>query len=177
MATAAAVPPSPNFDAVGVFWMTLMGVWTAAVLGGAAFLYRHRTMPFLKLRGLPLSFAAVALLHLYWAAVQTVYSIGHLFPDGLEFWIMSIWLPFGVALFHASNSRFLHVAEAQKRFARIGRVPTRKPDGREAATALRRFRGMDYSARMLIYVCVGMAFQVRPRARRPIHTVGGQSVC
>jgi len=160
MATLAAPSPgAANFDALGVFYVCFMGAWTALVLAGMAFLFWNRSTPILKHRGLPLSLAALTLLHLYWAAVQTVYAIGHLFPDGLEFWIMSIWLPFGVALFHASNSRFLHVARAQKRFAQPG-GPGKKPAAHDASV-LGRFRRMDYSGRMLAYVCVGMAFQVR----------------
>ena len=165
--SAEAVSRAPaNFDAVGIFWMTLMAIWTLLVVAGMTFLYMKRNMPFLKLRGLSLSFAAITLLHLYWAAVQTIYAIGHLFPDGLEFWIMSIWLPFGVALFHASNSRFLHISKAQKRFAQTGHGP-RKQSNRDDSTLLGRFRRMDYSARMLTYVCVGMVFQVgiRPSGR------------
>jgi hypothetical protein len=31
---------------------------------------------------------------------------------------MGTWFPLGIALFHASNLRFLHVAKLQKQFAR-----------------------------------------------------------
>jgi hypothetical protein len=149
-----------RFGAVGIFWLTLAGIWTAAVLGGVAFLFHHRHMSFLRIRGLPLSFAAITLLHLYWAAVQLVYTLGHWFPDGLEYWIMSIWLPFGIALFHASNSRFLHVASLQRRFVGAPGLGLSSKSAGGSWPWLGRLGRLEYSARMLVFVCIGMAIQV-----------------
>lgn len=46
-----------------------------------------------------------------------VYPIGPAFSCNLEFWVMSIYLPLGIASFHASNTQFLHLASRQKHFA------------------------------------------------------------
>jgi hypothetical protein len=146
-----------RLDAVGIFWIALASTWTVLLFGGMAFLYTRRHMPILKMRGLALSFCAVICLHLYWVSVQLGYVVGPIAPGDHEYWIMGTWLPFGIALFHASNSRFLHVAQAQKRFVEREKYPR----DREPETSLiGRFRQLDTTVRILILIGCGMTFQV-----------------
>ena len=145
-------------DPVGIFYITLSCSWTLLLVAGMIFLWRHRQMPMLKIRGLPLSFAAVILLHMWWVAVQTGYFYGYLFPDGVEFWIMSIWLPFGIALFHASNSRFLHIAGGQKKFVQRGAAAV--PASAKRRPLFRRLARLDYTRKMILLVSTGMVAQV-----------------
>lgn len=155
---AEAAPPSGYIvDGVSIFWMTFAGIWTAVLVGGMVFLYTRREMPIVRIRGLPLSLGAVTLLHTYWLAVQLGYSYGHLMPAYVEFWIMGLWLPFGIALFHASNSRFLYVAQAQKRYVRTSGESLDRMNRNKSLW--QRFRSMDYTNRMLLLVAMGMAFQ------------------
>ena len=156
---ARAPPPHGILiDGVSIFWITFSSVWTAILIAGMVFLYTRRKMPILRIRGLPLSFGAVILMHIYWLAVQWGYTYGHMMPAYVEFWIMSIWFPFGIALFHASNSRFLYVAQAQKRYIRTS-GETLDQIGRRK-TLMGRYRAMDYTNRMLLLVGIGMIFQV-----------------
>ncbi|ORY66168.1 uncharacterized protein BCR38DRAFT_408136 [Pseudomassariella vexata] len=158
VATTAPPQPQAQLDAVGIFWITWASVWTVFILSGMGFLFQNRRMPLLRMRGLPLSFAAVVLLHIYWISVQIGYIIGPFVPDGAEFWVMGLWLPFGIALFHAANSRFLDVSSAQKKFA--------VTNAREKATAsskktiLSRLRCMGHTKRMLVFVGTGMVLQL-----------------
>jgi hypothetical protein len=154
--------PRPRMDKVGIFFICWTTTWTLMLLGGMGFLIRHRQMSMLKVRGIWLSLSSILFLHLYWASVQLGYVLGPLYPDNLEFWIMSIYLPLGIGLFHASNTRFLHVAQRQKQF--IDKIdnpnaPTlyksSKVDG-----ILGRFRQLDYSAKAVVLVSAGMFFQV-----------------
>ncbi|KAH6605342.1 regulator of g signaling superfamily [Trichoderma cornu-damae] len=145
--------PELRLGALGIFWMVFTAVWTVILLAGMIFLWIQREMPILRIRGLPLSFAAIALMHLYWIAVQLAYWYGPLMPEVAEFWIMSIWFPFGIALFHASNSRFLYVADAQRRFIQKSEAPS-LPVAR--GDLLGRWRQLDYNRRILISVCTGM---------------------
>ena len=78
-------PSGPVMDGVGVFWTAFASGWTALLVAGMTFLYCRRDMPLLRIRGLPLSFGAVFLLHLYWIAVQLGYVYSHLMPNGVEF--------------------------------------------------------------------------------------------
>lgn len=154
---AGEAPSGLLMDGVSIWWITFSTIWTAILISGMVFLYTRRKMPILRIRGLPLSFGAVILLHIYWLAVQWGYTYGHLMPAYVEFWIMGLWLPFGIALFHASNSRFLYVAQAQKRYLRTSGESLDRT-GR-SKTLWGRFRAMDYTNRMLLLVCMGMVFQ------------------
>ncbi|TDZ47421.1 hypothetical protein CTRI78_v008539 [Colletotrichum trifolii] len=167
---AAAGPPTFNAEPAAIFWLVWGGLWTVLVVCGMAFLFVNREMPFLRIRGLALSFGSVTLLHLYWLSVQIGLAIGQFVPDGAEFWIMGLYLPFGIALFHASNSRFLHIAAAQRRFAGSSITSTTpsppQPQAKPARCSCRdktlvgRFRKLDYTSKMLAVVCTGMMLQL-----------------
>jgi hypothetical protein len=151
-----------HMDALGIFYCVLSVVWTAILVSGMVFLYRRRDMPILRIRGLPLSFGAVTLLHMYWIAVQLGYLYGRWMAASIEYWIMGIWLPFGIALFHASNSRFLYVAEMQKRFVSAEGVESsrRKARSKKRKTLVEKYKLLDYTTKMLAVVCTGMFLQV-----------------
>ncbi|KAM6506374.1 hypothetical protein FSOLCH5_013359 [Fusarium solani] len=146
----------PRLDALGIFWMVFTFAWTFMLAGGMYFLWRRRNMPLLRIRGLPLSFTAIILLHLYWGAVQTAYVWFPLATPQVEYWVMSTYLPFGIALFHASNSRFLHVAKTQKELfaASSHEKPRRSKSGPKG-----RFQTLDYTKKILVLVGLGMTFQ------------------
>ncbi|KAH7376708.1 hypothetical protein B0T11DRAFT_272810 [Plectosphaerella cucumerina] len=151
---------SVRIDGVAIFWAVFAASWTLLLMAGMSFLYSRRSMSMLRIRGLPLAFAAIALLHVYWVAVQLGYLYGHLVAADIEFWIMGIYLPFGIALFHASNSRFLHVAKAQRRYAQGGRVAAPVQAARKSRWPLvDRFRRNDYTGKMLALIFTGMAVQ------------------
>lgn len=154
---------SIEVDAVGIFWLSLAACWTVAVIAGASFLlYNYRRCPPLRIRGIPLSVGAVALLHGYWVSVQVGYVVRHSMPGDAEYWIMGTWLPLGIALFHASNSRFLHVAKSQRRFVRnVDEEDEERHDARRPRGLVSRFRRMDHTRKIFTLVGAGMVFQVR----------------
>ncbi|KAH6853119.1 hypothetical protein B0I37DRAFT_358579 [Chaetomium sp. MPI-CAGE-AT-0009] len=161
--TTPDTKPVARVDAVGIWWITFAAIWTTLLACGMTFLYKKRNTPTLRLRGLSLTFAGIILLHFYWLSVQIGYSVGPLAPEVAEFWIMSIWYPFGIALFQAGNSQFLHVAKAQSRFARPpSQMKTRFDEKRPAGKPglLQRLRQMDYSKRMFMFVTMGMGVQL-----------------
>ncbi|KAM0192348.1 hypothetical protein ACHAPA_005935 [Fusarium lateritium] len=151
--------PEARLDGLGIFWIVFTFVWTFIVAGGMHFLWRRRDLPMLRIRELPLSFAAVILLHLYWGAIQTGYVYFPLFTPEGEYWIMGIYFPFGIALFHASNSRFLYVAKQQKElFGSDEKSPYKQ---RVRPGSLRsRFQSLDYSKKILVTIGLGMAVQL-----------------
>lgn len=159
----AEVPqPQAQLGAVGIFYVVFASVWTLILACAMAFLYVRRDMPMLRIRGLPLSFGAVILLHMYWIAVQTGYIYGPIFPPAVEYWIMGVWFPLGIALFHASNSRFLYVAKAQKRFVNSKIIDDDQLSVRtyNRKTVVGLYKSLDHTNRMLVLVSAGMAFQV-----------------
>jgi hypothetical protein len=163
--------PQLGFDGLAVFWIVFAVAWTAILLCGMLHLYVNRHMPLLRIRGLSLSLGAVVFLHIYWVAVQLGYIYGAFMSPGVEFWIMGIWLPCGFALFHASNSRFLYVAAAQKKFASrpLSTSLGTDVDGDAGSsghisprhrTLFGRFKQIDYTKRMLTLVGLGMVVQI-----------------
>lgn len=152
----------PRMDKVGIFFICWTAIWSVLLLWGMGFLIRHRRMSMLKVRGIWLSLASVLFLHLYWGSVQLGYVLGPLYPNSCEFWIMSIYLPLGIGLFHASNTRFLHVAQRQKQFIDKTDSPNNVVSYKSSKVGdiLGRFRELDHSAKAVVLVSAGMFFQV-----------------
>lgn len=160
LGVTAMSAPRANTDKVGIFWITWCCAWTVAVASGMAFLISRRDTPLLRLRGLGLSLSAITLLHLYWISVQLGYVLGPLAPGDAEFWIMGLYLPFGIALFHASNTRFLHVAKGQRKFIRQGQHAAGDRPGAARGGLIARFRRFDYTSKIILLVSIGMVAQV-----------------
>lgn len=156
--------PQASYDPVSIWWATWAAVWTCAVASGMAFLVIRRQSPVLRVRGIWLSFAAIVFLHLYWASVQFGTMIGAIMPGDAQYWIMGLWLPWGIALFHAYNTRFLHVAKQQKKYAHPDHRPFRPMplplDSKGKGSLMARFRALDYNTRTLIVVGIAMVFQL-----------------
>ncbi|KAK9446239.1 Regulator of G protein signaling superfamily [Metarhizium brunneum] len=147
-----------NLDGVGIWWVTWACVWTFVLLCGMGYLIYRRDTPILRIRGIGMSLAAVVLLHLYFFSVQLGYVVGALAPGDCEYWIMGTYLPLGIAMFHASNSRFLYVAKVQKKY--LNRQVDGPAKSRRGMGILDRFRSLNYTTRMVILVSMGMGFQL-----------------
>jgi len=126
-----------KLDRIAWTYTSIAIVWNLAIVAALSFLWTHRFLPSLRMRRLPLLFLGILCLHTYGCFVlfckfgaqshhigrhqililHLVYMMGPGFPCTAEFWIMSIYLPLGIALFHASNSQFLYLASRQKQFA------------------------------------------------------------
>ncbi|KAG5978496.1 hypothetical protein E4U55_006157 [Claviceps digitariae] len=150
--------PQVKIDNVGIWWICWACTWTVLLLCGMGYLIRNRDAQILRIRGIGLSLSAVVLLHLYWFSVQLAYVLGPLTPGESEYWIMGTYLPLGIALFHASNSRFLYVAQAQQKY--LNRESSRPLQSRHGWDVFRRFKNLDYTSRMVYLVGLGMGFQL-----------------
>lgn len=161
-----------RIDGLAIFYAVLSGLWSICIVAGMVFLYRRRDSPILRIRGILLSICAVGFLHLYWVSVQFGYMYGPIMPPEAEYWLMSTWLPFGIAFFHASNTRFLHVARAQRRFVVYEKINDKPQQGR-AKGLLERFRRMDHTRKVFVLVGAGMVLQVgSPERHIPVTQQG-----
>lgn len=156
----------PNWDSVGIFHVTLAAVWTTIVASGMIFCLWNRHIPALRIRSLPLAFAGITLLHLYWCMAQIVYPIGGTMPIVIaytvQYFIMGTWFPLGIALFHAANLKFLRVAELQKQFESTSPViKMRAGEGRTASHTswMGRWRRVRAENKVFILIGVAMIFQ------------------
>ncbi|KAL7794276.1 putative GprK-type G-protein coupled receptor protein [Trichoderma ceciliae] len=158
------LPPSPaNWDKIGVFYISWCASWTTLLIASMAFCWFNRHLPVLKIRGLPLSFSAIAFLHVYWILAQITYPIGATMPlvlaYDIQYFFMGIWFPLGIALFHASNLRFLRVARLQKQFTHPARRVDPVCNGAQASW-LCRLRNLDYTKRSMFLIGLGIVIQV-----------------
>jgi hypothetical protein len=89
----------PNFDGLALFYISFAACYTAIVLAGLYALYLLRNSHAVRIRNLSVICATVLMLHVYLVLILLVYPLDGLFKCGWEFWIMSILLPLGMALF------------------------------------------------------------------------------
>lgn len=107
-----------NTDGLGMTYVGIVVAWTCLLLPASVLLIRNRHLPYLRMRNIPLSISAVATLHVYWVLCMIAYLLNGYFPCAAEYWIMSIYLPLGIALFQATNCQLLSIAAAQGKYAR-----------------------------------------------------------
>ncbi|KAF1967689.1 hypothetical protein BU23DRAFT_285994 [Bimuria novae-zelandiae CBS 107.79] len=155
-------------DLLGWAYIGLDIAWTVALLCGMVFLFYHRELPCIRMRRLPVLFAGTIALHLYGFACILGYPIGPVVPCVAIFWVMSIYLPFGIAMFHAANSQFLHVASRQKQFAHLSLLSDHTPLKQEEAERLsnsrwrRILRGLERADRIdRMMLCIGLGLVVQ----------------
>ena len=150
-------------DALGAVYIAISVVWTVALAAGMLFLWHHRSLPCLQIRRLPLVFAAVSSLHVYGFMAMIVYVMAPNFPCNAEFWIMSIYLPYGIAMFHAANSQFLYIASRQRQYARMSNLRDQKIGLEEKSRIQRVIRGSNKAGgidRMMVWIGIGLGIQV-----------------
>jgi hypothetical protein len=162
------------FTTLGWVYIVLAIIWTGLLVCGLVFLYRHRRLPFLQIRKLPLVFTAVINLHIYGAICMLGLTVGQVVPCDAQFWIMSIYLPFGMALLQAANSQFLYIASQQRKYARFNTLEDYgfseksrpiDPSWSWWRRTFERTRRMDKLTRILVFIGIGMVIEVGNTSR------------
>jgi hypothetical protein len=90
-------------DSLGIGYIVLAITYTLLLGSELYFLYRHRKAFCIQIRNIKVVFAAVLMLHIYLVLVLLVYPWNGLFPCAAEFWIMSVFLPSGMAFFQGGS--------------------------------------------------------------------------
>ncbi|KAJ8118781.1 hypothetical protein OPT61_g316 [Boeremia exigua] len=154
---------------LGWFYIGFEICWNLSLVAAMAFLWRHRDLPSIRMRKLPLLFTGVGALHVYGAISIWAYPFGAYFPCTVIFWMMSILVPFGMAMFQAANTQFLHVASRQKQLAHMSTLRDHKPISEKEAASMgnNRLRRIvsgveraDRVGRSLVFIAIGMVLQV-----------------
>ncbi|KAI1636988.1 hypothetical protein F4809DRAFT_344722 [Biscogniauxia mediterranea] len=161
--------PSVTTSPLGWTYIGLTVGWTVILVGGMLFLHQHRQLPFLQIRKLPLVFISVILLHLYGIACMIGPTLSQLIPCDAQFWIMSIYLPFGMAMLQAANSHFQYIASQQRKFAKFNNLEDYKLSEKTLQVdpslswwkrTMQRLRKIDQTTRIVVYISIGMAVQL-----------------
>ena len=107
-----------NWDDLGKFYAGFIISWTVILYSGVVWLVLNRRLALVKIRNLPLAIAAVSFLHVYLVKIFLAYTTNGHFTCRAEYWIMSIYLPFGIALFQASLVQLRSIFDQQQKFLR-----------------------------------------------------------
>ena len=108
-----------NWDTLGKAYAGFIVAWTLILVFGVVWLIFNRRVPFIRMRNLPLAFASTAFLHVYLVKILLAYTTNGHFLCSAEFWIMSIYLPLGMALFQASNTQLLYIVKIQRKYTAV----------------------------------------------------------
>lgn len=153
-----------NLNSLGYILIALATAWTTILAGGMVFLIINRRLPFLRIRSIPLAISAVALLHVYWVLCLLAYVLNGYFPCSTEFWVMSIYLPLGVALYQATNTQLLHIAALQSEIAStdltLGDAKYRRVNRESWRRPLAKWRSASATKRTMTCIAIGMGVQV-----------------
>jgi hypothetical protein len=154
-----------NFDVVGKTYAFFTVAWTVILFTGMGWLIVNRNLYFLKMRNVFLAVASTSFLHLYLVKILLAYTTNGHFSCGAEFWIMSIYLPFGIALFQANMVQLQSVSGQQKKilegqaFLAQEATPLQLPQ-HGLRRLWKRWREMTAARRTEILIGVGMVAQV-----------------
>lgn len=152
-----------NLDSLGQLYLAFATTWTSLLLCGMTFLVRNRKLPFLRIRRLPLGILAVCTLHVYWCLCMLAYILNGYFPCSTEYWIMSTYLPVGIALYQANNTQLLHVAGFQQDLANPKAFPAqhqRTAPARGWRSLVVRWKSYSATKRATTCIKIGIIAQV-----------------
>lgn len=89
----------PNMNALGILYVVAAIIYTLILAGELFVLYRRRSAFCIRIRNLEVVLTAVTSLHIYLILVLLVYPLNGRFLCSAEFWVMSVFLPSGMACF------------------------------------------------------------------------------
>lgn len=92
-----------NTDALGITYVVIALIYTLTLGFELTLLYRRRDAFCVQIRNIKIVFAAVSMLHIYLSLVLLAYPWNGLYPCSAEFWVMSIFLPLGMAFFQGKT--------------------------------------------------------------------------
>ncbi|KAJ5090941.1 hypothetical protein N7532_009625 [Penicillium argentinense] len=154
---------APIFDSLAKFYVSVAIIWTSALLAGSVFLFANRHEQCIRIRNLRLMLSTVACLHVYWILCMVAYSMGGKYPCVAEYWVMSIYLPLGIALFQANSMQLLSVFGIQEKLLLAANHPHRSSlvdRPKSSNRYLDRWRRWNLVQRTEFGIVVGMIVQV-----------------
>ena len=149
-------------DALGLSIIGFIVLCSALLALGITFLLYHRHLDFIRIRNVPLMISALLMIHVYLIFACLTYPLNGTFPCNLEFWIMSVYFPTGVALYQAYNMQLLSLSVLQKRLLlQPAKFLNKLAPPRHTITGLRGgWSRLNLLARTYLLIAVGVVIQV-----------------
>ena len=152
-----------NWDSLGKAYTSVAIAWTVVLGVGMLWLIKNRQLPSIKIRNIALAIAATAVLHVYLVKILLAYTTNGHFPCSAEFWIMSIYLPSGIALFQANMVQLLSISDQQRLLLTAGPASFQeKPVAPQtwSGRVHKRWHEMTTAHKAYIFIGIGMIVQV-----------------
>lgn len=149
-----------NWDDLGKVFAAVICAWTVFLVSGSIWLIWNRNLPFIKIRNIPLAILSTLFLHIYLIKICLAYTTNGHFLCSAEYWIMSIYLPFGIALFQAYLTQLRSLWEQQQRLIQddAGR---QQVEIVSKMNVIQRWRGLSRLRKSYCFIAAGMLTQVR----------------
>ncbi|KAF8466451.1 hypothetical protein BDZ91DRAFT_658098 [Kalaharituber pfeilii] len=156
---------SIRLNRVGTIYLVVFCIWTTIFTIGFVILWRHRKLPFIRLKNIPLVSWALVFLHLQLSFDILAYPLNGTLPCVLEYWLTSICLPLGIALFQAQNMQLLNTFWGQKQFRLHctegkGRLHMAQKNMNYVARCWHWWRGLCYLKRTYLIIRIGTGMQL-----------------
>nr|POF14864.1 hypothetical protein CFP56_71248 [Quercus suber] len=155
-----------NWDSLGKTYAGIIVVWTIILSASITWLLWNRRLPYIRMRNLPLAITSTALLHVYLVKIFLAYTTNGHFLCSAEFWIMSVYLPLGIALFQANALQLRSISDQQQRLLERPLSPSSSlaglltRDQKQERQATRSWRALSQTQKGYVYIATGMLVQL-----------------
>lgn len=134
--------------------------WTILLYAGVVWLVWNRNLPHIKIRNVPIAVTSVSCLHLYLIKIVLAYTTNGHFLCSLEFWIMSIYLPFGIALFQANLVQLHSISDQQQKMLKSSSSSSSSLAPRRSRSLWQKWNDLPQLQKSYTYIGIGMLLQV-----------------
>jgi hypothetical protein len=168
----------PITDSLGIFFMTFAAFYTGGVFLGLLLLFFLRKTYAIRLRGFWTICSSILFLHVYLVLCLRAYPCQRAFPCAVQYWVMGIFFPFGIAMFQGklqtslestcndkntkvANIRLLSYYEGQLELSDAGFLQEKKkkyPFSKRSIIG--RWRCFTTVQKTYVCIAVGMVIQV-----------------
>lgn len=153
--------PLVNWDDLAKFYAAFAIAWTVILYAGIGWLVYYRGLPSIRMRNIPLVITSTTFLHVYLIKIVLAYTTNGNFLCSAEFWIMSIYLPFGIALFQANMVQLLSISTQQRKLLEGDRSSILQPVHPAGIKGIwSRWRALTPLKQAYILIGIGMVIQV-----------------
>ncbi|EME42507.1 hypothetical protein DOTSEDRAFT_175624 [Dothistroma septosporum NZE10] len=151
-----------NWDDLAKAYAGFIIAWTVLLYVGVGWLVWNRNLPSVRIRNVPIAVLSVSFLHLYLIKIVLAYTTNGHFLCGAEFWIMSIYLPFGIAFFQMNLLQLYSISEQQQKLlSSSGSTKSVLPStSKDIRGIWKNWRSLSQARRSYVYISMGMFVQV-----------------
>lgn len=154
--------PIVNWDDLAKAYAGFIVAWTIILYIGVGWLIKNRDLPHVKIRNVPIAVTSVSCLHLYLVKIVLAYTTNGHFLCSLEFWIMSIYLPLGIALFQANLVQLHSISDQQRKLATSAGSISKISVGAQSGIRgwWQRWKDLPQIKKSYTYIGIGMLVQL-----------------